>query len=307
MHRPAGTPPRRARQRPPPEPARRVPLDREPPAADPASLGLRAVDLGGRGEHRGRHPGSGRGLSVARRIPVGAVIIDSPWQALGGLRLPQPPFRPRAAIRRSGRDDPRTFMTDGCARRSSGSPAISTPESPALGRGLRAAASSSVGIDGKTSRARRRAFGRPAAALRIIDFFSEPARRWWRGQLDRALATRGGRLEGRRHRLPASRTRRSCPHSGRPQGRPTNTPPRCMASFIAYTRDRARSRIAEPSLARPFADDGKPAFYAPHRIQSLPDGSATRSTTGTGCAKHSTRCSCRATPGTRSSARTSEG
>lgn len=199
----------------------------------------------------------------SRDIPVGAVVIDSPWQEPGdtgyhSLRFdPERYPAPAEMIRDLHADGVRVvlWITGNLA-----------PEAPlwaeACERGY------FVRRIGDREPCPTTSFWKAGGRAAHLDFFSEPARGWWSAQLDRGLAlgADGWKVDGSDFQIRELGDRVQTAAGPR---QPHEYSAAMYGFFYEYTRDRLgadRGAI----LARPFADDGTPAFYAP--LESNPAG-----------------------------------
>jgi alpha-glucosidase (family GH31 glycosyl hydrolase) len=195
----------------------------------------------------------------SRGIPAGAVIIDSPWQQpsdTGYHSLDFDPERyptPKAMIRDLHAQGVRVvlWITGNIA-----------PEAPLWreaceGRFFVRRADATNGGESCPTTSFWKAGGRAAH----LDFFSPAAITWWSAQLDRALAlgADGWKVDGSDFQV-------------RELGDPVLTadgakhPHEYSAAMYRFFFEYTRAQLGADRaaiLARPYADDGKPAFYAP--------------------------------------------
>jgi len=200
---------------------------------------------------------------LSRGIPVGAVIIDSPWQASGDSGYHSLRFDPALY------PTPTEMIEDFHGRGVRSVLWITgnlTPESPlwaeACTRGFFVRRHDGAEPCPTTS------FWKASGRAAHLDFFSEPARRWWGAQLDLALATGadGWKVDGTDFQL-RELGERVLTAAG------PKTPHEYSAAMYGFFHRFTRERLGPDRgaiLARPFADDGKPAFYAP--LESNPAG-----------------------------------
>lgn len=199
----------------------------------------------------------------SRNVHVGAVIIDSPWQASGDtgyhsltfdrVRYPAPLEMIRSLHRRGVRVV--LWVTGNL-----------TPESPLWSEACESGffVRRLTGNEPCPTTSFWKAGGRAAH----LDFFSEDARGWWSAQLDRGLAygADGWKVDGTDFQLRELGDRVLTASGPK---RPHEYSAAMYAFFHEYTRDRLGAQRGA-ILARPFADDGEPAFYAP--LESNPAG-----------------------------------
>jgi alpha-glucosidase (family GH31 glycosyl hydrolase) len=199
----------------------------------------------------------------SHRIPVGAVIIDSPWQEPGDAGYHSLTFDPERYP--TPAEMIRDFRGHGVrvVLWITGNLAPEAPLWPvACERGYFVRR-----LEG-AERCPTTSFWKAGGRAAHLDFFSEPAREWWSAQLDRALAlgADGFKVDGTDFQvrelgtavLTAAGPKKVHEYSAAMYG-----------FFHEYTRERLGADRAA-ILARPFADDGEPAFYAP--LESNPAG-----------------------------------
>ena len=199
----------------------------------------------------------------SRDVPVGAVIVDSPWQAPGdtgyhSLRFdPERYPEPEAMIRGLHDRGVRVvlWITGNLA-----------PESPLFDEACERGYFVRRAADGE--RCPTTSFWKAGGRAAHLDFFSEAARSWWGAQLDRALAlgADGWKVDGTDFQL------RELGAQVRTAAGP-KAPHEYSAAMYGFFHAHTTRRLGAERgaiLARPFADDGEPAWYAP--LESNPAG-----------------------------------